>query len=190
MGKLIIAGNPYAIDKIVVNNTEYPRHEPKFHIFFDNIECHAGDNVKIYHDSERQWTLHSDNEEKDLVQIHKNTRITGTLLASSEYISFIVPENNEDAVLEIISNQGDNDVGFDNIYATWSTGWAKQLIEAKIQEVSYETQVVHYSKDELKSIAEEVGLTENEFEQYCEMLNTVKLSDKVVEENEEEVELE
>lgn len=65
MGKLIIAGNPYAIDKIVVNEVTYHRHASKFHIFFDTIVCHAGDIVKIYHNPERQFILHSDDEESD-----------------------------------------------------------------------------------------------------------------------------
>lgn len=134
MGKLIISGNPYAIDKIVVNETEYARRASAFHVFFDTIECHAGDTVKIYHDPKRQWVLHSEDEGNDLVQIHKNTKITGTLLSSSECISFVIPEDNTDAVLEIISNQGNNDAGFDNIYAAWSTGWAKELTEAKIHD--------------------------------------------------------
>lgn len=134
MGKLIISGNPYAIDKIVVNEMEYPRRASTFHVFFDTIECHAGDTVKIYHDPERQWVLHSDNEDDDLIHIHKNTQVTGTLLQSSECISFVVPENDLGAILEIISNQGNNDAGFDNIYAAWSTGWVKQVTEAKIHE--------------------------------------------------------
>ena len=33
MGKLVIAGNPYAINKIVVNEVTYHRHASKFHIF-------------------------------------------------------------------------------------------------------------------------------------------------------------
>ena len=109
MGNLIIHGNPYTIDKIVVNDVEYPRRKPVFHIFFDNIECHTGDTVKIYHDPERQWVLHSDDEKNDLVHIWKNTRITGTILEPAEYISFVVPEGDSGAVLEIISNQGNND---------------------------------------------------------------------------------
>ena len=134
MGKLVIAGNPYAINKIVVNEVTYHRHASKFHIFFDTIVCHSGDIVKIYHNPERQFILHSDDEESDLIQILKNTKITGISLESSEYISFVVPENDEGAVLEIISNQGDDGTGLDNLYAAWSNGFAKQLIETKIQE--------------------------------------------------------
>lgn len=81
------------------NEVTYHRHASKFHIFFDTIVCHAGDIVKIYHNPERQFILHSDDEESDLIQILKNTKITGIPLELSECISFVVPENDESKVI-------------------------------------------------------------------------------------------
>ncbi len=136
--ELFVHGNPYAINKVTVNGTEY---QPKA-IFgrkhYSHIECKKGDDIRLYHDPNRQWVLHSENEEDDdRVHIWKNSRMTGTLLPESDNIRFIVPSDAaNDAIFDVISNEGKDNEGYDNIYAAWSIGWAKQVIENRINAVT------------------------------------------------------
>ena len=136
--KLLIHGNPYAIDKVTVNGTECQPKKVFGRKYYSDIECKSGDEIRLYHDPKRQWVLHSENEDSDLVRIWKNSRMTGTQLPESEQLIFIVPSDvTDDAIFDVISNGGkDDNEGYDNIYAAWSIGWAKQVIENRINAVT------------------------------------------------------
>lgn len=135
--ELLIHGNPYAIDKVTVNDTEYQPRTVFGRKYYSHIECKKGDDIRLYHDPKRQWVLHSENEEdNDRVHIWKNSRMTGTPLPESDHIRFIVPSGAGGAIFDVISNEGKDGEGYDNMYAAWSIGWAKQAIENRINAVT------------------------------------------------------